>query len=42
MNKSFCEDLTEGKFSFPVIHSIHAAPHDRRLISIRFLDRMVG
>jgi len=22
-NKSFCEDLTEGKFSFPIIHSIH-------------------
>lgn len=21
-NKSFCEDLTEGKFSFPIIHSI--------------------
>ena len=21
-NKSFCEDLTEGKFSFPIIHAI--------------------
>lgn len=22
-SKSFCEDLTEGKFSFPIIHHIH-------------------
>ena len=33
-HKSFCEDITEGKFSFPVIHCIHADPADRRLISI--------
>ncbi len=33
-NKSFCEDLTEGKFSFPVIHSINAAPKDKRLLNI--------
>ena len=24
-NKSFCEDLTEGKYSFPVVHSIMAS-----------------
>lgn len=24
-NKSFCEDLTEGKFSFPLIHAINSA-----------------
>lgn len=33
-NKSFCEDLTEGKFSFPIIHSIKETPNDSRLISI--------
>ena len=33
-HKSFCEDITEGKFSFPVIHCIHADPADRRLVSI--------
>lgn len=33
-NKSFCEDLTEGKFSFPIIHSIKANPKDRRLLNI--------
>lgn len=32
--KSFCEDLTEGKFSYPVIHALHVAPHDTRLLSI--------
>jgi geranylgeranyl pyrophosphate synthase len=25
-NKSFCEDLTEGKYSFPVVHSIMTVP----------------
>lgn len=32
-SKSFCEDLTEGKFSFPIIHCIHKSD-DHRLISI--------
>lgn len=32
-NKGFCEDLTEGKFSFPVIHSIRADTSNTRLIS---------
>ena len=32
--KSFCEDLTEGKFSFPIIHHIRTNPGDTRLISI--------
>lgn len=33
-SKSFCEDLTEGKFSFPVIHCIKSFPDDHRLSSI--------
>lgn len=33
-SKSFCEDLTEGKFSFPIIHAIHANQADTRLLSI--------
>ena len=33
-NKGMCEDLTEGKFSFPVIHSIRADPTNHQLINI--------
>ena len=33
-NKGLCEDLTEGKFSFPVIHSIRANPANRQLLNI--------
>ncbi|ETO74870.1 hypothetical protein F444_09475 [Phytophthora nicotianae P1976] len=33
-NKSFCEDLTEGKFSFPLIVAIRENPQDTRLLSI--------
>ncbi|TFB07488.1 Geranylgeranyl pyrophosphate synthase [Trichoderma ghanense] len=33
-NKGMCEDLTEGKFSFPVIHAIRADPVDLQLINI--------
>lgn len=32
--KGFCEDLTEGKFSFPVIHSIRSDPSNLQLLSI--------
>lgn len=32
--KGFCEDLTEGKFSFPIIHCITVNSTDRRLLSI--------
>lgn len=33
-NKGLCEDLTEGKFSYPIIHSIRSNPHNRQLINI--------
>ncbi|KAI4737795.1 geranylgeranyl diphosphate synthase 1 [Aureobasidium sp. EXF-12298] len=33
-NKGLCEDLTEGKFSFPVIHSIRSDPQNLVLINI--------
>ncbi|EEY14179.1 geranylgeranyl pyrophosphate synthetase [Verticillium alfalfae VaMs.102] len=33
-NKGMCEDLTEGKFSFPVIHSIRTDPGNLQLINI--------
>lgn len=33
-NKGMCEDLTEGKFSFPIIHSIRTNPQNRQLINI--------
>lgn len=32
--KGLCEDLTEGKFSFPVIHAIHSDPANRILYNI--------
>ena len=33
-SKSFCEDLTEGKFSLPIIHCVRKNPEDTRLLSI--------
>lgn len=33
-NKSFAEDLSEGKFSFPIIHGIRVKPEDHRLLNI--------
>jgi len=33
-NKGNAEDLTEGKFSFPIIHGINADLADRRLLNI--------
>lgn len=33
-NKSYGEDLTEGKFSFPIIHGIRSNPEDDQVMSI--------
>jgi len=33
-NKSFAEDLTEGKFNFPIIHAIRNYPSDNRVMNI--------
>ncbi|KYR00358.1 geranylgeranyl diphosphate synthase 1 [Tieghemostelium lacteum] len=33
-NKSFCEDITEGKFSFPIINAINKDKNDNRLLLI--------
>ncbi|XP_061083326.1 geranylgeranyl pyrophosphate synthase [Conger conger] len=33
-NKSFCEDLTEGKFSFPTIHAIRSKPESTQVQNI--------
>ena len=33
-NKGLCEDLTEGKFSFPIIHSIRSHPDNLQLLNI--------
>ena len=33
-NKAFCEDLTEGKFSFPILHAVNTRENDTRIIHI--------
>ena len=33
-NKSYCEDLTEGKFSFPIIHAVLSKPDDNQVMNI--------
>ena len=32
-NKGFCEDITEGKFSFPIIHAVRSQPGNHQLLS---------
>jgi len=33
-DKGFCEDITEGKFSFPIVHSCLSDPNNKLLIDI--------
>ncbi|ODO03299.1 hypothetical protein I350_06149 [Cryptococcus amylolentus CBS 6273] len=33
-NKGYCEDLTEGKFSFPIVHGIRADPSNRQILNV--------
>lgn len=33
-NKGFCEDLTEGKFSFPIIHAIRSSEDNRQILNV--------
>ncbi|KAK3089041.1 hypothetical protein FSP39_000346 [Pinctada imbricata] len=33
-NKSYCEDLTEGKFSFPIVHAVLSSPESSQILSI--------
>ncbi|KAL4711720.1 hypothetical protein ACJJTC_003487 [Scirpophaga incertulas] len=40
-NKSFCEDLTEGKFSFPIVHAIKQKADDQVLHIMRQRTRDV-
>jgi len=35
-NKGYCEDLTEGKFSFPVVHGVRADLGNRQILSESF------
>lgn len=35
-NKGFAEDLTEGKFSFPIIHCIRSNNDDHQILSKTF------
>lgn len=39
--KGFAEDLTEGKFSFPIIHGIRKDPMDTTILS-KFVLKRIG
>ena len=39
-NKGFAEDLTEGKFSFPIVHAVRADTSNRQVLSQSFSARL--
>lgn len=41
-NKSYCEDLSEGKFSFPIIHAIQSHPEDKQVVSKYTFVQIIG
>ncbi|EFN87417.1 geranylgeranyl pyrophosphate synthase [Harpegnathos saltator] len=32
--KGYCEDLTEGKFSFPIVHAVQSHPEDMQILNL--------
>ena len=41
-HKGYCEDITEGKFSLPVIHAVRSQPDNHQLLSTVCADRSVS
>jgi len=37
-NKGFAEDLSEGKFSFPVVHGVRSDMSNRQILSMFFIS----
>ena len=33
-DKGYFDDITEGKFSFPIIHAVKSRPDDKQVMSI--------
>jgi len=38
VNKGFAEDLSEGKFSFPIVHAVRANTSNRQVLSESWLS----
>jgi hypothetical protein len=36
-DKGYCEDITEGNFSFPVVHAVMSHPDDSQVIGVLLL-----
>ena len=40
-NKGYAEDLTEGKFSFPIVHGVRSRPENNPIMNILEFDALV-